>query len=120
MAHFAEIDNNKVVLRILVVDNNDLLDSEGNESEALGITYLKNGFGSDWVQTSYNRTFRKNYAGMGYTYDSTRDAFIPPQEFASWTLNEDTCRWEAPTAMPDDGNSWVWDEDTLQWIRTNE
>lgn len=120
MAHFAEIDDNKVVLRVLVVDNNDLLDSEGNESEALGITYLKNGFGSDWIQTSYNKTFRKNYASGGYTYDSARDAFIPPQKFASWTLNEDTCQWEAPTAMPDDGNSWVWDEDTLQWIRTNE
>ena len=120
MAHFAEIDENKVVLRVLVVDNNDLLDSENNESEALGITYLKEGFGSDWVQTSYNRTFRKNYAARGYTYDTTRNAFIPPKTYNSWTLNETTCQWAAPVAYPDDGKRYEWNEATTNWVEIEE
>ena len=115
MAHFAEIDSNNLVLRVIVVDNNDLLDSENNESEALGIAYLQDGFGSDWVQPSYNRNFRKNYAATGYTYDSTRNAFIPPQRFASWNLNEDTCLWEAPIACPEDGKYYIWNEETINW-----
>jgi len=116
MAHFAEIDSNNIVLRVLVVDNNDLLDSENNESEALGTTYLTDAFGGNWKQTSYNNNFRKNYAGSGYTYDSSRDAFIPSKPYPSWTLNEDTCGWDAPVTMPDDGKAYIWDEDTTNWV----
>jgi len=116
MAHFAEIDSNSSkVLRVLVVDNNDLLDSGNNESEALGVTYLTEGFGGTWVQTSYNGKFRKNYACIGYTYDDTRDAFIPPQPFSSWTLNASTCRWDAPVVHPDDGKLYEWDENITNW-----
>lgn len=116
MAHFAEIGLNNTVLRVIVVHNNDCLDENGQESEAVGAEFCRNLFGGTWVQTSYNATMRKNYAGTGYTYDSTRDAFIPPKPFASWTLNETTCNWEAPTVYPTDGKMYTWDEPTLAWV----
>lgn len=115
MAHFAEIGLNNAVLRVIVVSNNELLDESGNESEAKGAEFCRNLLGGTWVQTSYNGTFRKNYASAGFTYDSTRDAFIPPQPFQSWALNEDTCQWEPPAAMPTDGNVYQWDEQTVSW-----
>ena len=95
MAHFAELDENNVVLRVTVVDNSVLLDENENESEALGLQHLTH-LGGRWVQTSYNKTFRKNYAGIGYTYDAQRDAFIAPKANCHMeeTLNEDTCMWE--------------------------
>jgi hypothetical protein len=109
MAHFAQVENG-VVTQVIVADQ-DVIDSGA--------------FGSGWVQTSYNTQggqhrfggtpFRKNYAGLGYTYDPQRDAFIPPQPFSSWTLNEDTCLWQAPVAMPDTG-MWAWDETIQSWI----
>ena len=99
-----------------MVDNNDVLDADDNESESVGITYLKNGFGGDWVQTSYNRSFRKNYAAVGYTYDSARNAFIPPQPYSSWTLDEATCIWESPVDYPDDGKWYQWDESITNWV----
>ena len=81
------------------------------------VKYLKNLYGQtfNWVQTSYNANIRKNYAGIGYTYDEDRDAFIPPQPYNSWTLNEDTCQWEAPSAYPDDGKRYNWNEETTSW-----
>ena len=106
MAHFAELDQNNVVLRVLVTDNN--FPNEGYD-------WLVESFGGVWVQTSYNATIRKNYAGIGYVYDSERDAFIAPQPFASWTLDEETCRWEAPATKPDDGKFYTWDEETTTW-----
>ena len=108
MAHFAELDADNIVVRVLVVPN---------EQENRGHDYLATdlGLGGTWVQTSYNATIRKNYAGIGYTFDSERDAFIPPKPFASWTLNEDTCNWEAPVAYPTDGNMYSWDEATTSW-----
>lgn len=115
MAHFAEIGLDNVVLRVLVVDNKELLDDQGQELEAFGKRFLRNIFGGTWVQTSYNANFRKHFAGIGYTYDSQRDAFIPPKPYASWTLNEDTCLWGAPTPKPDDGNAYNWNEDTQEW-----
>jgi len=115
MAHFAEIGLNNTVLRVIVVHNNDCLDENGQESEAVGAEFYRNLFGGTWVQASYNATVRKNYAGVGYTYDSTRDAFIPPKPFASWTLNETTCNWEAPTAYPTDGKMYTWDEAATSW-----
>jgi hypothetical protein len=115
MAHFAEIDAQGTVLRVIVVHNNELMDS-GNESEPKGIAFCQSLFGGNWMQTSYNATFRKNYAGAGFTYDAVRDAFIPPKPFASWVLNEDTCRWDAPVPYPTDGKFYTWDEPTLSWV----
>jgi hypothetical protein len=99
MAHFAELDTNNVVLRVIVVGNNMILNADGQESETVGVAFCHSLFGSDtiWVQTSYNGNFRKNYAGIGHTYDSVRNAFIPPKpEGDQWVLNEDTCRWHDP------------------------
>jgi len=117
MAHFAELDSNNIVLRVVSVNNRVLLDDDGYEQESLGITHLQNLFGGTWVKTSYNATIRKNYASVGYTYDSSRDAFIPPKPYASWTLNETTCQWESPTAKPNDGNDYAWDEATTSWVQ---
>ena len=126
MAHFAKLDNDNKVLKVHVLGNTVITDSEGIEHENLGIKYLtKIHKYLKWKQTSYNTykgvhrlggtPFRKNYAGIGYTYDETRDAFIAPKPFDSWTLNEDTCQWDAPTAYPDDGKDYEWNEDTTAW-----
>ena len=114
MAHFARIDKDNIVRAVHVVDNSKLLNEEGLEEESFGIVYLNNliGVGHTWVQFSYNGNFRKNPAGIGMTYDKTRDAFIPPKPYDSWTLNEDTCQWEPPTEYPDKNDSYVWNEDT--------
>jgi hypothetical protein len=118
MAHFAELDNNNIVTRVIVVNNTDLVDEQGNESEQVGIAFCKQLFGADtnWVQTSYNANIRKNYAGIGYTFDTTRDAFIPPKPYSSWLLNEETCNWEPPVPYPNDGERYMWDEGTASWV----
>jgi len=117
MAHFAKIDSNNIVTKIVAVDNNVLLKADGTESELKGKQFLNSLLGqAKWVQTSFSASFRKNLAGIGYTYDSTRDAFIAPKPFDSWILNETTCQWEAPVQHPDDGTSCLWDEDNKQWI----
>lgn len=95
MAHFAELNENNIVMRVVLVDNHELLDENGNESEKEGIDFLVNVLGGNWIQTSYNKNFRKNYAGIDYFYDSTRDAFIPPKPDDSVVLNENTCLWES-------------------------
>jgi hypothetical protein len=118
MAHFAQLDENNVVLQVIVVHNNDCLDVNGNESEAVGVAFCQNLLGGVWKQTSYNGTMRKNYAGIGYTYDAGRNAFIAPKPFASWVLNEDTCAWNSPVPYPTDSNSYSWDEATTSWIVT--
>jgi len=109
MSHFAKVENG-IVTQVIVAEQ-DVIDS--------GL------FGTGWVQTSYNthggqhpegRPLRKNYAGLGYTYDAERDAFIPPKPFASWTLNEDTCLWVAPVAYPTDGKFYEWSESSQQWV----
>jgi len=105
MSHFAEINSDSVVQRVIVAEQDFI------NSGAVGDSF-------NWVQTSYNGNFRKNYAGSGYTYDKTRDAFIAPQPYASWTLVEATCQWEAPTAYPTDGKMYTWDEDTTAWVET--
>lgn len=117
MAHFAQLDENNVVTQVIVVHNNELMDN-GMESEAKGIEFLVNWSGgyTNWKQTSYNGNMRKNYAGVGYTYDAQRDAFIAPQPYPSWTLDEATCRWNPPVAYPEDGNLYVWNEETTSWI----
>ena len=115
MAHFAELDSNNVVLRVIVVDNKDTADAAGVEKEHIGAAFCERLLGGRWVQTSYNGNKRKNYAGIGYTFDEGRDAFIPPKPFASWILNEDTCQWKAPVDMPTDGKMYSWDEATTSW-----
>ena len=106
MAHFAEIDSDNKVIRVIVVPN---------DLEANGAQWCHDTFGGTWVQTSYNATIRKNYAGQGYTWDPVRDAFIPPQPYPSWLLNEDTCQWQPPVAMPQDGQMYEWDEAAGEW-----
>ena len=113
MAHFAKLNSENVVDQVVVVHNNDAPD------EASGIAFLNTLFGAaNWVQTSYNGNIRKNYAGVGYTYDSARDAFIAPQPFPSWVMSEETCRWYAPVAMPTDG-MYSWDEPTTSWVKAS-
>jgi hypothetical protein len=114
MAHFAELDENNVVKQVIVVNNVELLD-DGIESEAKGIAFCQSLFGGVWLQTSYHGNIRKNYAGIGFTYDPDRDAFIAPKPFNSWILNEDTCRWEPPVPYPTDGKDYSWNEDTQSW-----
>lgn len=115
MAHFAKLDENNIVLEVHVVNNEDILDENGNESEEVGVAFLRNLFGADtnWKQTSYNGNIRKNYAGIGYTYDSIRDAFISPCPYPSWVFNEETYRWEAPVVRPE--GDYVWNELEQQW-----
>lgn len=115
MAHFAEIDSNNIVLRVVVVDNKDTSTAQGVEKEYIGAAFLESLLGGTWVQTSYNGKIRKNYAGIGFTFDQQRDAFIPPKPYPSWVLNEDTCLWQAPIPMPTDGKMYAWDEETQSW-----
>ena len=114
MAHFAEIIDG-IVARVIVVNNADTAQG-GVEDGAIGAAFCHNLLGGEWVQTSYNGNMRKNYAGIGYTYDTARDAFIAPKPWASWVLDEATCRWTAPVTMPSAGGPWRWDEDTESWV----
>ena len=107
MSHFAEIDENNIVIRVLVGDND--MPNEGYD-------WFVENLGGIWIKTSYNGNIRKNYAGIGYTYDEELDAFIPPKPFDSWTLNETTCLWQAPTPYPQDGRVYRWDEESLTWV----
>jgi len=115
MAHFAEIGVNNTVIRVIVVNNAELLDGDGVEQESLGANFCRDLFGGSWMQTSYNGNLRKNFANKSYTYDSARDAFIPPKPFASWTLDEATCQWEAPIPYPSDGQEYLWNEASGTW-----
>jgi len=116
MAHFAEIGLNNTVLRVIVVSNDDCKDQHGAESETIGAKFCHDLLGGVWLQTSYNGNMRKNYAGIGYTYDSVNDVFYAPQPFASWLLNETTWTWEAPTPMPTDDKIYTWDEAITSWL----
>tara|TARA_Y100000004_G_scaffold50553_1_gene55740 strand:+ start:947 stop:1327 length:381 start_codon:yes stop_codon:yes gene_type:complete len=125
MAHFAKLNSENIVEQILVVSN------EVATNEQAGVDFLNNLLKTSdtWKQTSYNTVggvhklggtpFRKNYAGVGYKYDESRDAFIAPKPYNSWTLNETSCLWEAPTPFPDDGNLYIWDEENLMWNLIN-
>jgi hypothetical protein len=116
MAHFARINEINQVVRVMVVNNSVIVDENGQDQERLGINFLTELYpNSVWVQTSYNGNFRKNYAGIGYSYDKVRDAFIPPKPYPSWLLNEDTCLWDAPVSMPDDEHKYTWNEETSNW-----
>ena len=113
MAHFAELIDG-IVARVIVVSNADTA-SNGVEDGAIGAAFCHNLLGGEWMQTSYNNNIRFNYAGIGYTYDTVRDAFISPKPYPSWVLDEATCRWIAPVPMPSEG-LWAWDEATLSWV----
>jgi hypothetical protein len=113
MAHFAELDENNIVVQVLVTDND--FPNEGYD-------WLVETFGGTWVQTSYNATIRKNFAGTGSIYDEDRDAFIAPKPFESWTLDEETCQWVPPVAYPEDGKIYTWNEENTNWeeVEVNE
>jgi len=123
MAHFAELNNNNIVLRVIVVNNADILDENGNESEQIGKDFCHNLLGGQWIQTSYNATFRKNYAGIGFEYSEEYDGFIPPkpEQYPSWIVNPDTCCWEPPIPypidpVPSEDRRWRWNESTISWV----
>ena len=118
MAHFAQIDENNIVVSVIVVDNKDTADANGVEKEYIGAAFCERLFGGTWKQTSYNGNIRKNYAGIGYKYQSDIDAFVPPQPYASWTLDANA-QWQAPTAMPTDGKMYSWNEETQTWVEVN-
>ena len=114
MAHFAKLENN-IVIQVIVVANQNILDENGQELEQKGIDFCSNLLGGTWLQTSYNGSIRKNYAGVGYTYDEGRDAFIAPKPFNSWVLDETTAQWKAPVDMPTDDKRYTWNETTTAW-----
>ena len=111
MAHFAKLGVGNIIEQVIVVSN-DIATTEQAGSDFINKLYNTRDV---WKQTSYNNNIRKNYAGIGYTYDEDRDAFIPKKPFNSWILNEDTCLWEAPVAYPDDGNKYTWNETNQTW-----
>jgi len=125
MAHFAELDENNKVTSVIVISNDEITDENGQEVEQLGFDYIHNVLKKPnrWVQTSYNNNFRVRYAGIGYTYDETLDAFIGPkprdpitgQEYLSWILDPETADWKAPIPKPDDGNEYRWNENDQSW-----
>jgi hypothetical protein len=119
MAHFAKLDDNNLVLEVHIVNNNAI---NPLDEEKTGIDFLIEWSGgyTNWKQTSYNSTIRKNYAGVGYTYDEERDAFIPPKPFNSYILNEETCSWNPPIEYPSDGKIYYWNEETISWIEIEE
>lgn len=116
MAHFAELDENNIVTRVIVVATKDNSDANGVEKESIGRAFCERLFGGNWVQTSYNGNIRKRYAGIGYTYRPDLDAFIAPQPYPSWTLDADT-NWQAPVPMPTDGEMYSWDEANQTWVK---
>ena len=109
MAHFAEIDENNVVIRVVVTDNND---PNGDE----GYQWLLDNLGGTWIKTSYNGIIRKNFAGVGDTYDEELDAFVGPKPYDSWSLDLASARWMAPVKKPDDGQNYIWNEDAQAWL----
>lgn len=117
MAYFAELNENNIVVQIVAVNNNDCNNEPFPNSEPIGVSFLNSLFSPEkiWRQTSYNNTFRKNYAGVGFTYDAILDAFIPPQPYPSWQLNINTCQWDPPIPYPNNGKIYRWDESTQSW-----
>lgn len=118
MAHFAEINSDNIVLRVIVIANEDTADAEGNEVDSIGEAFCNNLLGGTWKRTSYNGNYRVRLADTGYTFDADRDAFIAPKPSShpSWVLNDSTTEWEPPIPRPDDGKGYCWDEDTTSWV----
>lgn len=118
MANFAKLDEHNLVLDVNVVDNETINNLPFPESEPVGVQFLTQWSGgyTNWKQTSYNGSFRKNFAGIGFTYSTELDAFIPPKPYPSWLLNTNTCQWQAPVPYPNDGKGYIWDEATQSWV----
>jgi len=114
MAHYAQLDENNVVTQVIVIGNKDTADANGIEKEYIGAAYCERLFGGTWKQTSYNGNIRKNYAGIGYTYQADIDAFVAPKPYPSWSL-DDNAKWQAPVARPTDG-MYSWDEASQSWV----
>jgi len=115
MAHFAKLDENNIVVQLVVISNDDMLDENGNESEAIGAATCEMTAGAgNWIQTSFNSNFRKQYAGIGFSYDPTADVFILPKPYESWVLNENF-DWDPPVPKPDNVNRYIWNEENLEW-----
>ena len=119
MAHFAKLNDQNVVTDVIVIANRDTSDASGVEKEYIGAAYCERLLGGRWVQTSYNGSFRKRFAGRGMIYNEDIDAFIHPTPHLGWVLNETTAEWEAPIPMPEDEKFYVWDNATLNWVETN-
>jgi hypothetical protein len=124
MAYFAKLNSNNIVENVISINNAVITDANGVEQEQLGIDFINQLYNTNdvWKKTSYNNNIRKNYAGIGYQYDSQRDAFIAPKPYNSWILNETTCLWEAPVAYPVDSNvnnRYKWNEEILNWELMN-
>jgi len=117
MAYFAKLGTGNIVEQVISINNSVITDANGVEQEQLGVDFINKLYNTRdvWKQTSYNNNIRKNYAGIGYQYDQTRDAFIAPKPFNSWILNEDTCKWESPIPYPQDNNKYNWNEQTKSW-----
>lgn len=117
MAYFAQLNENNLVTQVIAVNNKNTSTEDGVENENIGITFCKTLFGATtmWKQTSYNARFRKNYAGIGYEYNDSLDAFVPPKPYPSWILNEDNCKWYPPVPYPNNEYSYVWNETNLCW-----
>lgn len=120
MAHYAELDENNIVLRVVVVNNDCEQDPDGNDDEIKGVAFCQSLFGENtrWVRTSYHGNIRANYAGVGYEYREDIDAFIAPQPYPSWSLDE-KFQWQAPIAYPADGAAYSWDEENQAWAQTD-
>jgi hypothetical protein len=118
MAHFAQLDENNLVTQVIVVNNETIQNLPFPDSEPVGAAFCRSLFGdtTEWKQTSYNGSFRKHYAGIGFTFDPILDGFIAPQPFPSWVLDTATLEWAAPVPYPSDGQMYFWDEDTKNWI----
>jgi hypothetical protein len=117
MAYFAKLGTGNIVEQVISINNAVITDANGIEQEQLGVDFINKLYNTRdvWKQTSYNNNIRKNYAGIGYQYDQTRDAFIAPKPFNSWILNETNCRWESPIPYPQDNNRYNWNEQTKSW-----
>jgi len=116
MAHFAQVNEDFIVTRVIVVNNEDCKDENGNESEAVGVAFCKSLYGDNtfWVKTSYNGNIRYNFASIGYKFDLGLDGFVPPKPYPSWEL-ADNCVWWPPIPMPNDGKEYIWNEETISW-----
>lgn len=118
MAHFAQLDGSNTVIDVIVINNNVIDNEPFPQSEPIGIEFCKSLYGADtkWAQTSYNASFRYNYAGIGFVFDATAGAFIPPKPYPSWLLNTQTFNWQAPVPYPTDGKNYYWNEETQSWV----
>ena len=117
MAYFAKLGTGNIVEQVISINNSVITNANGVEQENLGVDFINKMYNTRdvWKQTSYNKNFRKNYAGIGHKYDQNRDAFIPKKQYNSWILNEQTCLWESPIPMPSDGQKYQWDESLVNW-----